>query len=594
MSNSTHKRHTTENFKRAFAFVEAKKDEDEKTITKYLNTKCSICFDIITKMENIAVLSTCGHHSCKTCIYDYLTHIPKQICCFTCRLEFDRNMTISTIDWGICNIDEYLSKYEIMNYEDFDDGLSIRQNTCCNPISLTRQITGIISRNVTQDVRHILPPIPRDVKHFSNILNNDSSSNNDIYFYRTPLIEIIDQYGIKKYIGTSVMISPYQDLKEQPLIDVVIILDRSGSMDGYMLDNAKKSIEELIEKSRNKDSIRISLIIFDHCAEHVFPLQTITDQNFDSIIDKVRSIYSRGSTDYDCAFEMLKDVIPVDNQIQICVFFLTDGIPDRMPNLSFLEEYIYRPYPTIIFHIVSIGNNVEAENNLLPLHCGRDCDELAKYSHLSESTNATFFYEHIGDTIGIYAEHICFSFGSGIKPIYSRQLINEDGSSTIDMSILSKNSTVQIAFMIDDNTSYDDNTNISVSYDINGNTLSKIAILDKDNITGNTMKNFAVFRYYTLEVNMIIDSKKNIEIKKKLLNNILSITTPELFGNFYEDFKSNLKIRIKNLDITTVEYRNLIAQSQVRENSMGRQTSENLSKCVSSYYNDDDELEECV
>jgi hypothetical protein len=162
------------------------------------------------------------------------------------------------------------------------------------------------------------------------------------------------------------------------------------------------------------------------------------------------------------------------------------------------------------------------------------------------------------------------------------------------MSILSKNSTVQIAFMIDDNTSYDDNTNISVSYDINGNTLSKIAILDKDNITGNTMKNFAVFRYYTLEVNMIIDSKKNIEIKKKLLNNILSITTPELFGNFYEDFKSNLKIRIKNLDITTVEYRNLIAQSQVRENSMGRQTSENLSKCVSSYYNDDDELEECV
>ena len=83
---------------------------------------------------------------------------------------------------------------------------------------------------------------------------------------------------------------------------------------------------------------------------------------------------------------------------------------------------------------------------------------------------------------------------------------------------------------------------------------------------------------------IVDDKKKDIALKKQLLNNILSITTYELFGNFYDDFKNNLEIHIKNLDITTIEYRNLIAQSQVTQNFIKRQTSETLSRNVSSHY----------
>jgi uncharacterized protein YegL len=591
MSDSIQNRQTTDTIKHAFAFVEAEKDENEKTITKFLNTKCSICFDTITERENIAVLTMCGHYSCKKCFYDYLNHVPQQSCCFTCRLDFDINTTISTIDWGICSIIEYISNYEIMicDNEDYEDyhGFPTRQITCCLNTPLRRQVTGLGSISAmtyeNHDTTIILPAIPRIINNISNNLDNDLLSSNEAYFYRTPLLEIMDQHGIKKYIGTVVMIAPYQELKEQLPIDVVIIIDRSGSMAGSMIDNAKKSIEELIEKSRNKHSIRITLISFDHIAEHEFALQNITDQNFDSIIAKVKALYARGSTNYDSAFTMLKDVIPSDNQVQTCVFFLTDGIPDHSPNLTFLQEFIYTQHPTLIFHIVSIGNNVEAESNLIPLHCGRDA-ELAKYTHLAESTDITFFNDQVGDAVGIYAEHICFSFGSQIKPIYSKQVLNEDGSAIVNMSVLSRNSTIQIAFMMNDNTSYEDSTDLSVSYILDGTSLSKTAILDKDNIIGDTMKHFAVFRYYTLELNTIIDSKKNIETKKTLLNNILSITNIELFGDFYDDFKNNLEIHIKNLDITTIEYKNLIAQSNVRQNSVKRQTSENLSRGISSRY----------
>ena len=584
MSNSTPSRQKTEALKRAFSFVEANKDE--KTITTFLNTHCTICFNNIDKLEKIAVLKNCGHHSCKSCFYDYLNLNVDQSCCFMCRSEFDENTIISTIDWGTCSIPEFKSNYEMtcndyeMTCDDFDGSIS-RQITCCNPTRISRQITGghhMFDYDIESPII-ILPPIPRNVNNSFN--KSQNGPTNEPFFYRTCLTQISDSRENIKYIGTVFLISPYEEMINKIPLDIIIILDISSSMIGFMIDNAIRSIEDLIKKLVNEDHIRLSLILFNDNAQHLFALQSITDQNFDSIISKVNAIDACGGTNYDVAFQMAKDVIPNDNEVQKIVFFLSDGAPQCTPNLDFIQKHIYDVHPTLILHIVSIGNNVEAEDNLLPLHCGRE-HELAKYTHLSESTDATFFNDHIGDAIGPYATQICFSFGSQIKPIYSKQIMNIDGSSTINLSVLSKNSTIQIAFMMDDK---DDCSDIHVSYNIDGITSSKIAILDETNITEDTMKHFAVFRFYSLEMNMIIhDRQKDILVKKELLHNILSITTLELFGNFCDDFKSNLEIHIKNLDITTVEYRNLIAQSQVRQDSIGRQTSQTLSRGVSSHY----------
>ena len=50
-----------------------------------------------------------------------------------------------------------------------------------------------------------------------------------------------------------------------------VVLDRSGSMDGAPLENAKKACREVIKNLRPEDSF--SLVVFDTSAQVVIPLE---------------------------------------------------------------------------------------------------------------------------------------------------------------------------------------------------------------------------------------------------------------------------------------------------------------------------------
>ena len=70
-------------------------------------------------------------------------------------------------------------------------------------------------------------------------------------------------------------------------LNLALVLDRSGSMGGYPLKNAKKAAAQLVEYLTPEDYL--SVIIYDDKAETVLPSQLVTDKSsIKNIINKIR------------------------------------------------------------------------------------------------------------------------------------------------------------------------------------------------------------------------------------------------------------------------------------------------------------------
>jgi hypothetical protein len=97
------------------------------------------------------------------------------------------------------------------------------------------------------------------------------------------------------------------------------LLDTSGSMEGVKIKHAKNTIQkfvEVIHAERNGKTIEgqpfhawIYVITFDSDAELVIPFQEITDETLPKIIEQLEHIYTRGSTNYERAFQKQTEVI---------------------------------------------------------------------------------------------------------------------------------------------------------------------------------------------------------------------------------------------------------------------------------------------
>lgn len=83
------------------------------------------------------------------------------------------------------------------------------------------------------------------------------------------------------------------NLKEVPAVNVSLVIDRSGSMSGDRIQKAKEAAIEFVSRLREKDFL--SIVLFDDQIEVLIPAQKVINKG--KIIDKIRSIEVRGSTD---------------------------------------------------------------------------------------------------------------------------------------------------------------------------------------------------------------------------------------------------------------------------------------------------------
>src|SRR5690242_17017729 len=66
-----------------------------------------------------------------------------------------------------------------------------------------------------------------------------------------------------------------ENLDRNVPLNLCLILDHSGSMNGRPLENVKKAANQLVDKLNRGD--RLSVVVFDHRAKVLIPNQIISD-----------------------------------------------------------------------------------------------------------------------------------------------------------------------------------------------------------------------------------------------------------------------------------------------------------------------------
>ncbi len=92
----------------------------------------------------------------------------------------------------------------------------------------------------------------------------------------------------------------------RPHLDLALVIDRSGSMQGWKLRAALASVHALVDQLGPRD--RLALVVFDHVAELVLPNAPVVDR--EALHAAVDGIFPGGSTDLESglriAFEQLE------------------------------------------------------------------------------------------------------------------------------------------------------------------------------------------------------------------------------------------------------------------------------------------------
>lgn len=111
--------------------------------------------------------------------------------------------------------------------------------------------------------------------------------------------------------------------KEREPLNIIITLDRSGSMNGNPFMNCKTAIYNLIDKLQDNDTIHF--IVYDGSSEIIFENENI--KNKESILEMINNVMIGGMTNIDDAlksstklFEKYKDIVG-----RKVLFFFSDG-----------------------------------------------------------------------------------------------------------------------------------------------------------------------------------------------------------------------------------------------------------------------------
>lgn len=114
------------------------------------------------------------------------------------------------------------------------------------------------------------------------------------------------------------------DAKPQPKT-VVFVLDRSGSMSGKKIEQAKKSLQFVLDNLRDDDLFNI--VVYDDRVESFKPeLQRYSKDTRAEAWRYVDNIQAGGSTNIDAALKTAMDMVRDDSRPSY-VLFMTDGLP---------------------------------------------------------------------------------------------------------------------------------------------------------------------------------------------------------------------------------------------------------------------------
>src|SRR5262245_18641498 len=112
---------------------------------------------------------------------------------------------------------------------------------------------------------------------------------------------------------------------DRPAKTVIFVVDRSGSMSGKKIEQAKEALKFVLNNLRQGDTFNI--VAYDSNVESFRPeLQKFDEETRKAALSFVDGIYAGGSTNIDGALSTALSMIKDDSRPNF-VFFLTDGLP---------------------------------------------------------------------------------------------------------------------------------------------------------------------------------------------------------------------------------------------------------------------------
>ncbi|MBF2016321.1 MAG: VWA domain-containing protein [Rivularia sp. T60_A2020_040] len=113
-----------------------------------------------------------------------------------------------------------------------------------------------------------------------------------------------------------------ENLDRNVPLNLCLILDHSGSMNGRPLETVKKAASRIVDRLKNGD--RLSIVVFDHRAKVLVPNQVIEDR--EGIKQKINRLSADGGTSIDEGLRLgIEELAKGKKEAISQAFLLTDG-----------------------------------------------------------------------------------------------------------------------------------------------------------------------------------------------------------------------------------------------------------------------------
>ncbi|KAL4437706.1 hypothetical protein ABPG74_012381 [Tetrahymena malaccensis] len=231
-------------------------------------------------------------------------------------------------------------------------------------------------------------------------------------------------------------------LENRPNLDLICVIDNSGSMSGEKIQNVKKTLEYLLELLGEND--RLCLILFNSYATRLCHLMKTNNSNKPAFKEIINKINATGGTDINSGMELAFRVLKerkYQNPVS-SVFLLSDG-QDGSADLR-VKQSLERHLPQECFTIHSFGFGSDHDGPLMNKICTLKDGNFYYVEKINQVDE--FFVDALGGLFSVVAQEIIIDVELLLHSQYKKFFQNANVSKTYgDMwSVIKKDTSYRI------------------------------------------------------------------------------------------------------------------------------------------------------